>query len=290
MKGKKSSGKKCFPLSNDCEAMEKPTIEFLNWQAKKTITKKSPSTSLFFLLEGQIEISYRTVARQIGKGYFFLIPINESYRIYCPEHTKMMICSLEEKLLAHHKRKAGLLYDICDTKLPDLEDCELLPIKMNRYIESVLNDCLDVMDSSPLYARYTQCKTEELLILLRSYYPNELLARLFQPAFNNKVDFELAVRKNRDKLFTVEEFAAVTHLNRNAFRQKFKEVYGTTPTAWIKQERANLVLQELMEGKKPIADIVSDYKFSNFPNFIRFCNMHFKNTPGNIRKAMSHTV
>jgi AraC-like DNA-binding protein len=287
---KKSSGKKFFPLSSDYEAAEKPNIEFLSLQAKETFTKKSKSTLLFFLLEGRIEASYRMVVRQVEKGYFFLMSANESYSIRCTDNMKMVICTLEEKLLAHHKRKVGLLYDICNTKLSNLEDCELLSVKMNRYIQSVLNDCIDVMDSSSLCARYAQCKTEELLILLRSYYPNDLLTHLFQPAFNNKVDFELAVKKNRDKLFTVEEFAAVTHLNRNTFRQKFKEVYGITPTEWIKQERANLVLHELTEGKKPIADIASDYKFSNFPNFIRFCNMHFKNTPGNIRKAMNHAV
>jgi AraC-like DNA-binding protein len=287
---RKSSDKKFFFLCNDCEAVGKPNIEFLNTQTKKTFNKKSESTSLFFLLEGQVEVSYRSVTRQVEKGYLFLIPANESYSICCTSSTKMMVCSLEEKLLARHKRKAGLLFDICSTKLPDLEDCELLPVKTNRYVQSVLNDCLGVTNSGFLCSRYTQCKTEELLILLRSYYPNELLARLFQPAFNSKVDFELAVKKNRDKLFTVEEFAAATHLDRNTFRQKFKEMYGTTPTEWIKQERANLVLQELMEGKKPIADIVNDYKFSNFPNFIRFCNMHFKSTPGNIRKTKSHAV
>ena len=287
---KKSSDKKFFFLCNDCEAVGKPNIEFLSSQTKRTFNKKSESALLFFLLEGQLEVSYRAVVRQMEKGYFFLIPANESYSICCTGGTKMMVCSLEEKLLVRHKRKAGLLCDIYNTKLPDLEDCELLPVKTNRYIQSVLNDCLGVMNSGFLCTRYTECKTEELLILLRSYYPNELLARLFQPAFNSKVDFELAVKKNRDKLFTVEEFAAAAHLDRNTFRQKFKEMYGTTPTEWIKQERANLVLQELMEGKKPIADIVSDYKFSNFPNFIRFCNMHFKSTPGNIRKTMGHAV
>ncbi|GHU79529.1 transcriptional regulator [Bacteroidia bacterium] len=287
---KKSSDKKFFFLCNDCEAAGKPNIEFLNSQAKKTFNKNSESVSLFFLLEGEVEVSYRSVSRQVEKGHFFLIPANESYNIVCTGSMKMMVCSLEEKLLVRHKRKAGLLYDICSMKLPGFEDCELLPVKTNRYIQSVLNDCLGVMNSGLLCTRYTQCKTEELLILLRSYYPNELLARLFQPAFNSKVDLELVVKKNRDKFFTVEEFAAATHLDRNTFRHKFKEMYGTTPTEWIKQERANLVLQELMEGKKPIANIVSDYKFSNFPNFIRFCNMHFNNTPGNIRKTVKTAV
>jgi len=284
---KKSSDKKFFFLCNDCEAVGKPNIEILNSQTKKTFSKKSEGTLLFFLMEGLVEVSCRAEQRQVEKGYFFLVPANESYSIRCMGSTKLLVCSLDEKLLVRHKRRGGLLCDIFNTKLPDFENCELLTVKTNRYVQSLLNDCLAVMNSGFLCTRYTQCKTEELLILLRSYYPNELLARLFQPAFNSKVDFELVVKKNRDKLFTVEEFAAATHLDRNTFRQKFKELYGTTPTEWIKQERANLVLQELMEGKKPIASIVSDYKFSNFPNFIRFCNMHFQNTPGNIRKTVS---
>jgi AraC-like DNA-binding protein len=134
-----------------------------------------------------------------------------------------------------------------------------------------------------------QCKTEELLILLRSYYPSKLLAQIFEPAFNSKIDFHEVVKKNRDKFFTVEEYAAATNLDRNTFRQKFKDTYGLNPTEWIKEERVKRVFQELMEANKSIADIVTEYKFSNFPNFIRFCNMHYKNTPGNIRKIMEGT-
>jgi AraC-like DNA-binding protein len=287
---KKSADKKFFFLCNDCQAEGKPNIEFLRLTAKKGLNKRSESASLFFLQEGEIDVSYRDVTRTVEKDHFFLIPANENYSIRCAGKTKLAVCSFEEKLLVRHRRKTGLLYDIYNMKLPDFEDCELFTVMTNKYIQALLEDCLNVMNSGLMCAKYTQCKTEELLILLRSYYPNESLAYLFQPAFNSKVDFESVVKKNRDKLFTVEEFAAATHLDRNTFRHRFKEIYGVTPTEWIKQERANLVLQELIEGKKPITSIISDYKFSNFPNFIRFCNMHFKNTPGNIRKSLEHVV
>ncbi|MDR1633199.1 MAG: AraC family transcriptional regulator [Dysgonamonadaceae bacterium] len=283
---KKSADKKFFFLCNDCQAEGKPNIEFLRLTAKRGLNKRSESASLFFLQEGEIDVSYGDVTRAVEKDHFFLIPANEKYSICCAGKTKLVVCSLDEKLLVRHRRKTGLLYDIYNMKLPDFENCELFTVKTNKYIQALLEDCLDVMDGGLTCTKYTQCKTEELLILLRSYYPNESLAYLFQPAFNSKVDFESVVKKNRDKLFTVEEFAAATHLDRNTFRHRFKEIYGVTPTEWIKQERANLVLQELMEGKKTITSIINDYKFSNFPNFIRFCNMHFKNTPGNIRKSL----
>jgi AraC-like DNA-binding protein len=281
---KKSSDKKFFFLCNDCRAEEKPAIEFLRLTAKKEYCKSSESAALFFLREGEIDVSYGEVTQTVEKDHFFLIPANENYNIRCAGSSQPAICFFDDELLVRHRCKTGLLYDIYNMKFPDFEACELFTVKTNKYIRALLEDCSDVMNSGLMCAKYTQCKTEELLILLRSYYPNETLARLFQPAFNSKVDFESVVEKNRGKLFTVEELAAATHLDRNTFRRRFKEIYGVNPTKRIAQERANLVLRELTEGKKPLSSIIQDYKFCNFPNFIRFCNMHFKNTPGNIRK------
>jgi AraC-like DNA-binding protein len=261
-------------------------VEFLSSVAKKPLVIKSENISLFFLLEGEIKISYKEVTIPVEKGYFFLMPYNENYIISSEERAKLLIFHLEEKLFFRHKREEGLLYDIHNIKLSAAEKGELLTVKTNGYIQLLLKDCATVMYNGFLCPRYMQCKTEELLILLRSYYPNRLLARLFRSAFNTKIDFHEVIRKNKDKFFSVEEYAAATNLDRNTFRQKFKDTYGLNPTEWIKQERIKRVFQDLIERNKPIADIITEYKFSNFPNFIRFCNMHYKNTPGNIRKIM----
>jgi AraC-like DNA-binding protein len=265
----------------------KPNIKLLSLATRRVSKKKAEDTALFFLIDGQIEVSCREVTCPVEKGYFFLVPANENYIIRATEKARLVVCYLEEKLLVRHKRKEGLLYDIYNMKIP-IEDCKLFSIKINRYIQSLLDDCEGVMNSGFVCARYTQCKTEELLILLRSYYPNELLARLFYPTFNGNIDFNQVIRANRDKFFTVEEYAAATNLDRNTFRQKFKDMYGRNPYEWIKQERIKQVFQDLVEGNMSIADIVNHYRFSNFPNFIRFCNLHYKNTPGNIRKIMEN--
>ena len=278
-------------MCDDCDMVEKPNIELLSLPNKKIFKGKFEDTSLFFLLEGQIEVSYGGIVRSIEQGYFFLIPANEDYTISPTDKPKIAVCRLEEKMFVRHKRKEGLLYDIYNMKLSkpsEVKNCELLAVKTNRYIQALLDELTGVMNSGFVCARYMQCKTEELLILLRSYYPNDWLARLFQPAFNSKLDFDQVIKKYRGKFFTVEEYAAAANLDRNTFRQKFKDVYGRNPTEWLKQERVKLVFQDLVEGDKSISDIVTDYKFSNFPNFIRFCNLHYKNTPGNIRKIMDN--
>jgi len=285
---KKLSDRRFFYLCDDCDVVGIPNIELLSLPNKKVFKKKPEDTSLFFLLEGQIEVSSGEANRTIEQGHFFLISANENYIIRSTDKAKLMVCRLEEKLFVRHKRKEGLLYEIYNMKLSEVEYCKLFAVKTNRYIQALLDDLTGVMHSGFVCTRYMQCKTEELLILLRSYYPNELLARLFQPAFNNKLDFDQIIKKNRGKFFTVEEYAAAANLDRNTFRQKFKEIYGRNPTEWLKQERINHVLQDLVEGDKSISDIVIDYKFSNFPNFIRFCNLHYKNTPGNIRKIMEN--
>jgi AraC-like DNA-binding protein len=286
---KKLSDKRFFSLCDDCDVVGIPNIEILSLANKKVLKKKSEDTSLFFLLEGQIEVSYGETARSLmEQGHFFLIPANENYAIRSTDKTKMAVCRLDEKTFVRHKRKEGLLYDIYNMKLAETENQELLAVKINRYVEALLDDLVGVINSGFICSRYMQCKTEELLILLRSYYPNELLARLFQPAFSSKLDFDEVIKKNRGKFFTVEEYAAAANLDRNTFRQRFKDTYGRNPAEWLKQERVKRVFQDLVEGNKSISDIVTDYKFSNFPNFIRFCNMHYKNTPGNIRKIMEN--
>ncbi|MDR2621599.1 MAG: helix-turn-helix transcriptional regulator [Dysgonamonadaceae bacterium] len=284
---KKSADRKFFFLCNNCDTVGKPNIKLLSLATKRVAKKKSEEVALFFLMDGQIEVSCGEVTRPVEKGYFFLIPANESYMLRAIEKARLAVCYLGEKLLVRHKRKEGLLYDIYNMKV-QVEDCELFSVKINRYVQLLLDDCEGVMSSGFVCARYAQCKTEELLILLRSYYPDELLARMFYPAFNGKIDFHQVIKANRDKFFTVEEYAAATNLDRNTFRQKFKETYGRNPNEWIKQERVKQVFQALVEGNKSIADIVNHYKFSNFPNFIRFCNLHYKNTPGNIRKIMDN--
>jgi AraC-like DNA-binding protein len=254
--------------------------------AKKTLVGKYDSISLFFLMEESITVSCRETTHTVEKDHFFLIPGNEDYTILSGGQAKLMVFHLEEKLFMSHKREKGLLFDIRNIKLSTTENNELFAIQTNPYIQALLNDCAAVMSNDFICPQYTHCKTEELLILLRSYYPDQILARLFHTVFSIKIDFHEAVMKHKNKFFSVEEYAAAMNMDRNAFRHKFKDIYGLNPVEWILQERVKRVFQDLMEGDKSISEIITEYKFSNFPNFIRFCNMHYKNTPGNIRKIM----
>jgi AraC-like DNA-binding protein len=164
------------------------------------------------------------------------------------------------------------------------ENSEVYTLEIEQHIGHSLTDFMRVKDSGLSCIEYVRCKSEELLILLMNYYSSEDLACLFHPVFEGNVVFKSIILRNKNRLFTVEEFASATHLNRDTFRLRFKEIFGMTPTKWIQQERASSVFRELTNTEKPIDYIIEDYGFSNFPNFVRFCNTHFKKTPALIRK------
>ena len=118
-----------------------------------------------------------------------------------------------------------------------------------------------------------------------NYYPAEELTWLFHPVFEKKVVFKAIVLLYRNKVFSVDELAAATHMNRETFRQYFRAVFGITPAKWIQQERADVVYRELAETDRSIHDIIHDYGFSSFSNFTRFCQMYLKNAPVDIREG-----
>jgi len=133
------------------------------------------------------------------------------------------------------------------------------------------------------WLNYQKTIIQELQILISAYYCDEELARLFHPVFKGDIIFKSIVLQNKNKLFTVEEFANAVHLNRNSFRNRFSEIFGINPSEWIISNRAEQVLNELKKDKS-IMNIVHDCGFSSYPNFVRFCRNFLHNTPASLRK------
>jgi AraC-like DNA-binding protein len=261
-------------------------IDIFCWEKETVIDQKASITSLFFIMEGRVEVCSGFVSRRkIKKGFFFLIPPEAQYSIRLPKDGKMIVFRLEEDVLLKYISKDA--YEIYKKKDFKHEVCDVLTIHTDLNVNNLLKDYMSAIDRGLYSGDYSLCKTEELLILLKNGYSEELLAWLFQPVFKGRIIFKSIILQNRNKLFTVEEFAAVTHLNRNTFRLRFKEIFGMTPVEWIQRERATSIFRELTETEKPILSVMTDYGFSNFPNFVRFCRMHLKSPPGLVRKEQS---
>jgi AraC-like DNA-binding protein len=257
-------------------------MDILNFSKGTILDRKVSTTSIFFILDGLVEVTCGLISELIvEKNFFFVIPPEAKYSIRFLENGKIVRCQPGEDLLVEYISKTS--YELYKTKCYQYESRDIFFLRIEKPIDRLLTDFIEVRCKKFSCERYFGCKCEELLILMVNYYPPEELTWLFHPVFEKKVVFKSIILMNRNKLFSVEEFAAAAHLNRESFRQYFKGIFGETPAKWIQRERADAVYKELAETDKSLYDIIRDYGFSNFPNFDRFCHMYLKKTPVAIR-------
>jgi AraC-like DNA-binding protein len=252
-------------------------IDILCFSKETVGDKKVSTTSFFFILEGSVEVNCGIISNLIvEKNFFFVIPPETKYTIRILENSKIIRFQPGEKLLVEYISKIAHKYKT---------ECYRYEffLGIEKHIDRLLIDFIEVKKKGFSCERYTRCKSEELLILMINYYQGEKLTGLFHPVFEKKVIFKSIVLLNRNRLFSVDELAATTHLNRETFRQYFKALFGMTPARWIQKERADSIYNELTETERSVHDVMQDYGFSNFSNFVRFCRMYLKKTPVEIR-------
>ena len=266
----------------NCRKNNISKIDVLGFSQGTILDKKVSTTSLFFIVEGRVEVTCGLISELIiEKDYFFLIPPDARYSIRFLENSKVIRFQPGEGLLVEYISKTA--YELYKTKSNPYENKDVFFLKIENPIDRLLADFMEVKGKRFSCERYVCCKCEELLILMINYYPAEELTWLFQPVFEKKIVFKAIVLLYRNKMFSVDELAAAAHMNRETFRHYFRGVFGMTPAKWIQKERADAVYEELAGTERSIHDIIHDYGFSNFSSFGRFCHMYLKNTPIAIR-------
>jgi AraC-like DNA-binding protein len=273
----------CLSYENN-EISETPAIEILNYNEGAMINRTAKNTMLFFVMEGMASANCGFAENRLIKADdFFLIPPQAPYSFYFSQNTKLYCCHLTEEILLCRKGKPELLSEVCEKlKLID-KDSDLFTIKANPYVIKVLNNSVENMNLGLRWLNYQKTIIQELQILISAYYCDEELARLFHPVFKGDIIFKSIVLQNKNKLYTVEEFASAVHLNRNSFRNRFMEIFGINPSDWIINNRVTQVINELKKDKS-IMSIVHDCGFSSYPNFVRFCRNFLHDTPAMLRK------
>ena len=267
---------------DDCRKNNISKIDILGFSQGTVLDKKVSTTSLFFIVEGLVEFTCDLISEQIiEKDFFFLIPPDAKYSVRFLENSKIIRCQPGEEMLVEYISKTA--YKLYKTKSDQCENKDVFFLGIEKPIDRLLTDFMEVKSKRFSCERYVCCKCEELLILMINYYPTEELTWLFHPVFEKKVIFKAIVLLYRNKMFSVDELAAATHMNRETFRQYFRAAFGITPAKWIQKERADAIYKELTETEKSMRDIIQDYGFTNFSNFGRFCQMYLKQTPMAIR-------
>ncbi|GHT64865.1 hypothetical protein AGMMS50239_23380 [Bacteroidia bacterium] len=270
-------------LSKNNIISENPVIEIVDYEEGMAINRTAKDIMLFFVLEGAISVNCGFAEnRFIEAENFFLIPPMAPYSFHFPKKTKLYCCHLTEKILLCRKGKSEFLSEMYEKLKLLNQDNDLYTIKSNQYIIKVLENSVANMNLGLRWMNYQKTIIQELQILISAYYCDEELARLFHPVFKGDIVFKSIVLQNKNKLLTVEEFAAAVHLNRNSFRNRFADMFGINPSEWILGNRTEQVINELKKDKS-ILSIVNDCGFSSYSSFVRFCRNFLHNTPAALR-------
>jgi AraC-like DNA-binding protein len=265
---------------------DEPVFEIINHSRNVTVGQKMKSIALVVVREGTIEFSWENRdARQAVADEMFLLPVNVDFTVKFIEYSSLLylyvpsemeICWSVKQMLAGYSIKTN-------------EEGSIL--KINNLIQMQIELFIETTKYQQLCAKCLNYQTNSILFTICANYPAELLADFFMPirytASQQLTNFQDIVLRNKNRLFSVTEFAAETYMSRTTFRRHFERIFGTNPQDWIKQERLKLIEHELKYDIKPLNEIAKLTGFNNTREFYFYCRKHFGKTATEIRKGVS---
>ena len=236
---------------------------------------------IVFVYRGKIEVSFRDIYGEIlHRGKISLLPPGESVQMSVQEDSYLLICRLHRELslcnlvsfekLADYKKEGGTRFN---------------SLKINNSIAQFLDGFVPHLERNLRCRHYLELKIRELMYLLRAYYTKEDLAAFFYLLAGSDFEFRNRVYTTVSGISSVEQWASMNHLSRDAFRKKFSRIMGKSPSAFLIEEKCMLIRRELEHGSRPPKIIAEMLGFSSVIVFQAFCKKHLGDSPGHIRRA-----
>lgn len=115
-----------------------------------------------------------------------------------------------------------------------------------------------------------ELKAKELLIhIVSSGLHDELAAYFNRIAHSEEVNLRSIMEKNYAYALRIEEFAQLSNRSLSSFKRDFKQEFGTTPGAWLKERRLKRAANLLVSTDYSISDVALESGFDNIPHFSR---------------------
>lgn len=166
-------------------------------------------------------------------------------------------------------------YEIDFKKSTEFED-NLFIIKENRPLQNGLLSIIPYFDSDT-DINIVKLKFEEVFLNLVN--SDDSFKSFLKSIKSDKKDFKSQIEKNYDNFESVKEFAKHFKMSELNFRNKFKEVFNTTPKKWIlskKLEKAKVLLEQ---SELNVSEVCQEVGFDNISWFIQSFKKEYGSTP-----------
>jgi AraC-like DNA-binding protein len=85
----------------------------------------------------------------------------------------------------------------------------------------------------------------------------------------------------------IEDYAQLCHMSLSTFKRTFRQLYKTTPAAWLKMRKLELSTHRLLTSDLPVNEISLQCGFEDPSHFIRVFKKEYKATPHQYRQQQS---
>ncbi len=129
-----------------------------------------------------------------------------------------------------------------------------------------------------------QLRVEELLLLLSLGKQGPLLMSILRKLSNRQEErLQIFMEAHYLKEWRLNDFAHEFGMGLTSFKELFNSVYGTSPKAWISEQRLLYAHQLLLNSEMSIADISLESGFSSQSYFTQSYRRRFGCTPNRAR-------
>ena len=131
-------------------------------------------------------------------------------------------------------------------------------------------------------------KFEELLLNIFASNTHDELTDYFISLCQDQ-DYHLSqtMEENYGYNLSIPEFAQLCHMSLSSFKRAFKNIYKTTPAAWLKNKRLELALKHLSFSELSISQVAFECGFKDTSHFIRVFKQKHALTPLQYRQKRS---
>jgi len=235
---------------------------------------------LIFTTEGSVNLYYDDVELLLAPNTIAFVPLPNIFDIKAITESTLIINYFNKPIELCEKLTFERLANFIDENDNNYKTLPIIDI-INKYLESLVS----VLDSGARCKHFFAIKHQELIFLLRFYYPKEQLAQFLAPIISKDINFKTIVLKNHLKANNVKHLAELCHYSIPVFNREFLKNFNEPPLRWLNKRRCEHIKARLKDKSIPFSHIIDDFGFSSAAHFTVFCKKHFGRAPRDIRRS-----
>ena len=157
--------------------------------------------------------------------------------------------------------------------------------RIGGFLNVLEKESMDMQPGSTLMVdRLTEMLTVHLLRahMLTVKDSNGYMAALFDPKIGQALNL---IHREAGEKWTVDSLGKAAGLNRTSFTEKFVEMVGSKPKAYLMNTRLQKAKNSLQRSNDSMLSIAESAGYSSEAAFSKAIKKHFNRTPGQIRRG-----